>query len=104
MVERGAPMWKVNLGFLLALVVVGLSGVGSYDSVQQLLANAHAAGAARRARLMDLRAWADHQQADPTVERLRVLLDAARIDEESESLRQEGAAEESAGRASNIIM
>ena len=47
-------MWKINLGFVLALAVLGLSGLGSYDSVRQLLEDGRQAQDDHAARLTAL--------------------------------------------------
>ena len=49
-------MWKVNLGFVLALAILGLSALGSHDSLNQLLAEGHASRVAQGTRLNQLQA------------------------------------------------
>ncbi len=56
-------MWKVNLGFSLALAVVVMSGIASYNSVQQFIIERRQAHAMQSDRLAML--WADLNQQRP---------------------------------------
>jgi PAS domain S-box-containing protein len=96
-------MWKVNLGFALALVVVGVSGLGSYGSVRDLVAEGWKEREAHRGRLAGLRALATGQESDLTADKLREAVIAASDAEEQEVGRQQAKADESAGRTVNII-
>ncbi|HKI34735.1 MAG TPA: response regulator [Gemmataceae bacterium] len=97
-------MWKVNLGFALALAVLALSGLGSYDSVEQLLADGREARAAQSVRLAELHSRVGWRGAGPTIDEVRSFLDAASNDEEVVFRRQEAIAKASADRAKLIIL
>jgi PAS domain S-box-containing protein len=97
-------MWKVNVGFGLALAVVGLGGIGSYDSVRQLVAQGQQARAAHRNRLADLRDKLDHEGPGPSIDQVRALVSTAEEAEEADARKQEEAEEAGAERASMIML
>jgi signal transduction histidine kinase/CheY-like chemotaxis protein len=97
-------MWKVNLGFVLALAVLGLSALGSYDSIRQLLANGRESRAAHGDRLVQLQAKFSSQEPAPSAETVRAALAAAAAEEEADSRERERRAEEGANRAVTIIL
>jgi len=97
-------MWKINLGFVLALAVLGLSGLGSYDSVRQLLDNGRKAQTAHRDRLAALKARVSERDSEPTLPEIRAWLDTAVQDEETASSIQAAEASASADHAATIIL
>jgi PAS domain S-box-containing protein len=97
-------MWKVNLGFALALVAMILGGKGAYDSVQQLLDDGEQARKAHGVHLARLKARVDQRNPAPTIETMHDLIAAASSAEEVDSRKEEDAATEHAGRATQIIL
>ncbi len=97
-------MWKINLGFVLALAVLGLSGLGSYESVEQLLDDGQGAQVAHQARLAGLKARVSQREPEPTLTQMRDWIEAAMQDEERASSDQSAQAHASADRANTVIV
>jgi PAS domain S-box-containing protein len=102
--KEGIAMIKVNLGFGLALLVLVLTGLGSYQGVRDLLDEGQQARAAHRDRLTALSAAVNRRSAEPSLADVRNLVDHAVREEEADFPRQQLAAEASADRAKGIIV
>jgi PAS domain S-box-containing protein len=97
-------MWKVNLGFSLALAVVIFSGIASYDSVRQLVIDGRGARAAQRDRFAALLATIGPQHPEPTLDEVRRRVREFASDEEVQARRQDEVAAASTDRASVIVL
>jgi PAS domain S-box-containing protein len=97
-------MWKINLGFTLALVVVGLSGIGSYDSVGQLVEDGRQERDRHARRLTGLRARLARQDPEPSIGEVRDVVGAVADEDTADSIHQDGVATAGAEKADKIIL